>query len=91
MKVQGQRVEGFVFGAGTGIPNFFEDIPKNLRKVLDNWVIQFSRDEFVAKVDGNGYKAWAITHEDAVANIDVLAERLENVLTSLQQLKPEQE
>ena len=74
------------FGAGNGLHGFFENIPQNLREVLDNWVNEFSQDEFVTEVSQTGIKAWHISHQDAAANIDLLAERLERVLRELREL-----
>ncbi len=80
---------GFVFGSGNGSEGFFESLPPNLRDLLEGWVNQFSQDEFVTEVSQAGLKAWAITHEDAAANIEMLAGRLESVLVALQNLEPE--
>lgn len=74
------------FGAGNGLHGFFENIPQNLREVLDDWVNEFSQDEFVTEVAQTGIKAWHISHQDAAANIDLLAERLERVLRELREL-----
>lgn len=88
------NVGGVVFGAGNGLGSikglegFFENIPQNVGEVLDNWVNEFSIDEFVALVEPNGIKAWHISHQDAAANIDLLAERLDKVLGELRDLPP---
>ena len=82
--------EGFFFGAGDGTKAFFGSLPTALRDVLDNWVNQFSRDAFGTDGTGSsdtGLKVRSIPYEAAAANIDVLAERLENVLRDLQQLE----
>ena len=81
----------FSFGAGNFTSNFFESLPPNLREVLENWTNQFANDEYTSDVSNPVFKAWSITHEDAVANIDVLAERLDKVLLSLQQLEAPRE
>ena len=53
---------------------------------MDNWVNEFSQDEFVTEVTQTGIQAWHISHESAAANIDLLAERLERVLGKLREL-----
>ena len=77
------------FGAGNWSPNFFESLPTNLREVLENWADLFADDIFVHDVSSPGFKAWAITLEDAAANIDVLANRLDKVLSDLGALESE--
>ena len=80
------RQKGFFFGAGNNTDGFFESLPQNLRDLLDNWISEFSNDEFVTLVEQKGIKAWHISHQDAAANIDLLAERLERVLRELREL-----
>ena len=77
------------FGAGNFSPNFFESLPTNLREVLENWADLFADDIFVHDVSSPGFKAWAISLEDAAANIDVLANRLDKVLSDLGALESE--
>ena len=77
------------FGAGNWSPNFFESLPTNLREVLENWADLFADDIFVHDVSSSGSKVWAITLEDAAANIDVLANRLDKVLSDLGALESE--
>ena len=77
---------GFIFGEGNGYPDFFEKLPQNVREVLDGWVNEFSQDEFVTEVAQTGIKAWHISHQDAAANIELLAERLDRVLRELREL-----
>ncbi len=78
------RAGGFIFGAGNGDKDFFDGMPENLRELLEDWTSRFSDDPFTQEVIYNaGLKAWTITHEDAAANIDVLAERLASVLREL--------
>ena len=68
------------FGCGNWSPDFFESLPSNLRGLLESWADQFSTDSFTIDASSTGAKAWTMSREDAAANIDVLAERLENVL-----------
>ena len=77
------------FGAGNWSPNFFESLPTNLREVLENWADLLADDIFVHDVSSPGSKVWAITLEDAAANIDVLANRLDKVLSDLRALESE--
>ena len=81
-----RNLREFNFGEGNGSEGFFEELPSNVREVLDNWVNEFSQDEFVTEVSQTGIKAWHISHQDAAANIDLLAERLERVLGELREL-----
>ena len=82
--------KGFVFGAGNGYNGFFESLPPSLQYLLEDWVNQFSEDKFATYISGAGLKAWDIPPEAAAANIDLLAQRLENMLVALQQLEPEE-
>ena len=81
----------FTFGCGNWSPTFFEDLPSNLREFLEKWADQFSTDSFTIDASSTGSKAWTISAAAAAANIDVLAERLENILRSLQELQPMEE
>ena len=86
---------GFVFGFGSGYMNTFKNMPGNVLEVLDDWSEQFSNDSYATEsplsTGPTDHKSWAFTHEDAAGNIDVLAERLDNVLLCLRQLEPMQE
>ncbi len=68
---------GFVFGAGNGYKDFFESLSENLRRSLEDWAAQFSNDANVTDITQTGLIGYDITHEAAAANIDLLAERLE--------------
>ena len=80
------------FGAGNGLgpivglEGFFENLPQGVREVLENWIGEFSNDDFVTPVEQKGIKAWHIPHAAAAANIDLLAERLGRVLRELREL-----
>lgn len=80
------------FGAGNGLgpivglEGFFENLPQGVREVLENWIGEFSNDDFVTPVEQKGIKAWHIPHQDAAAHIDLLAARLERVLQELREL-----
>ena len=58
---------------------------------MESWAGQFENQPGAWDVSAPGHKAWAISHEDAAANIDMLAERLDNVLGSLRQLEVAEE
>ncbi len=73
----------FRFGAGNWSPDFFTNLPEGLREVLEKWAGEFENQPGAWDVSAPGHKAWAFTHEDAAKNIDVLAERLDKVLTEL--------
>ena len=81
----------FTFGTGNGLTGFLDSLPQNLRDLLENWVNEFSLDDFATYVSASGVQGWAISHEDAAANIDVLVERMDKVLRSLQNLEAPQE
>ena len=65
--------------------------PAELLEILKGWSAQFEGDTFVTRASSSDIDAWSITHKDAVGNIDLLAERLATVLTSLQRLGPAHE
>ena len=77
------NTKNFSFGEGSGR---LDSMPDNLRQILQAWVDGFQGLPYTTDVSSVGVQAYAITHQDAAANIDVLAERLGNVLRSLQQL-----
>jgi hypothetical protein len=83
------RATGFVFGAGTGHKEFFDSLPDNLRRTLEEWANQFADDPDANKVNHHSFMAYDIPHEAAADNIEVLAERLNRVLEDLQNLEPE--
>ena len=82
-------IRNFSFCAGNGGPGFFEQLPVQLRGLLERWAASFSRDSFSQCVSKEVLTAWAISHAYAAAHIDLLAERLQNVLVDLQQLGEE--
>ena len=63
-----------------------EKYPAELLEIMKSWTALFEEDTFAAKIAGKDVEAWIITYEDAVVNIDLLAERLTNVLTNLHRL-----
>ena len=83
------RTRQFTFGTNTWD---MEEYPEELREILKSWADQFEDDAFTSDASEEDLnQAWMITYDDAVENIDLLAERLENVLTNLQSLEPVRE
>lgn len=70
----------FSFGAG----NY--EFPEELRAMLDRWVGEFSADNFVEGISNKEVKAWAVRHEAAVQNQDLLVERLRALCSELASL-----
>ena len=85
----------FTFGAGNANWDFFEHLPNSLQELLDDWVNQFG--DFLSlggsDISGPGMtpglKGYAIPHQAAAANIDLLTKRLDKVLTDLAALSGE--
>lgn len=67
----------FVFGS------YFDEPTGELRAFLDEWTAQFGSDGF-AKPAKSG--RWNVSYDDAVANIDLLADRLRTALTEIPKL-----
>ena len=63
-----------------------EDLPDELRAVLDSWTARFGADTFVEDASSKGVKAWAVRHETAVRHQDDLVERLRGVIGALRAL-----
>lgn len=59
-------------------------IPTRLRATLEQWADQFRNDAFT-KEAGSPW-TWTLTYEDAAVHIDLLAERLRDILTELKDL-----
>ena len=58
----------------------------DLRATLEQWADQFGDDAFAKEVGSPPDKAWTITYEEAALHIDLLAERLRDILTKLKDL-----
>ena len=63
--------------------------PSNLVRVLESWVSSFEGDPLFIEGDYKDYSQFAISHQAAAANIDLLCERLGRVLRELSELQPE--
>ena len=74
------------FTFGEAVSEYYPDLDANLRTALGQWTEQFRTDPFAEKVMTKNITAWSINHDDAVAHIDLLAERLAHVLTRLSSL-----
>lgn len=80
--VMWQSTRDFSFGAAI----LDEELPEKLRTVLEGWVNQFSADSFTEDVSSKGVKAWAVSHETAVDQQELLVNRLSNILSKLASL-----
>ena len=79
-----QGSKGFSFG----VSGVFKEEPgpeEELRAVLQDWVDSF-RDSFTEYFSNDWVKAWNIEHEIATQNIDLLEDRLAEVLQKLRAL-----
>ena len=81
--------EGFLFGAGNSAQGFFESLRDDVRQLLESWTDQFDGHPDAVEFAATGLKGYAFTHQAAVANIDLLAGRLDKVLTDLAALSAE--
>jgi len=69
------------FSFGTAIVE--EDLPEELRTILEQWTNQFASDDFARNVDSRGVKAWAVSYDDAVRHRDQLVNRLRGIVSKL--------
>jgi len=76
------RTRDFSFGAAV----FEEELPNNLRDVLQSWAAPFSADKFTDNVSSKGVKAWSVGPEVAVQRQDLLVQRLGAVCSELASL-----
>lgn len=76
------RTRDFSFGAGI----VESDPPQELQSVLQSWIAEFAVDSFASDVSSKSAQAWAVSHEDAVQQQDILVERLEQVISRLTSL-----
>ena len=81
------KTRDFSFGAGIGNEGFFENLRTDLREVLETWASSALAGMNVSDVSSVGVIARSITHAQAAENIDLLCERLANVLRSLSELE----
>ena len=83
------KTRDFSFGTGIGNEGFFENLGAGLREVLENWAGSALSGMYVTDASSVGVIARSITHEQAAENIDLLCERLANVLKELAGLTAE--
>lgn len=70
-----------------GMTNWDKDKqPPQLVEILETWAAQFENDPFSNRIPVKPISARWVSHRDAAANIDLLAERLERVLGELREL-----
>ncbi len=74
------RTRSFSFG-----DSFFEyeGVPDELRSLLSDWADEFKNDPFTEGASSKGVRAYAVGHDAAVENIDLLTERLQSILKKL--------
>ena len=74
---------------GAAIFNYETPPEKELRALLKTWVDQFSSDDFAVAANPHdpGTEVWTVEYAAAAEHIDLLAERLTNVLKALNALK----
>ena len=73
--------EKFAFGSRS----VGEGTPGALRSFLERWTRQFENDDF-AELAFTKPEVWNVSYDDAVRNIDLLAERLQTALTEISKL-----
>ena len=74
----------FTFGAG--ILDYDPAPDEELRTVLEQWVNLFGDDSFTTDASSKGVAAWSVNYHDAAQHIDLLSERLADILTELESL-----
>ena len=62
------------------------DPAKRLRTVLEQWVNLFGADDFTTDASSKGVAAWSVNYHDAAQYIDLLSDRLANILRELESL-----
>ena len=74
------RTRSFSFG-----DSFFEyeGVPDELRSLLEEWADEFKDDSFTEDVSSKGVRAYAVRHDAAAENVDLLTERLQSILAKL--------
>lgn len=72
----------FAFGSRT----VGEGTPEALRSFLESWTHQFENDDFAELASTKPPEVWNVSYDDAVRNIDLLADRLRDILTKLKNL-----
>ena len=60
--------------------------PEALRSFLESWTRQFENDDFAKPAPTKRSEVWNVSYDDAVLNIDLLADRLRTALTKISKL-----
>ena len=76
------RTRDFSFGASV----FENELPEDLRTMLERWTGNFSSDSFAEDVSSKGVKAWSVRHNAAVQHQDLLVQRLSSIFSELASL-----
>ena len=63
-----------------------EDLPDELRAVLESWTGSFATEAFAEDASSKGVKAWGVRHEAAVQHQNDLVKRLSDVVGKLSAL-----
>lgn len=74
------------FTFGTAVLRYPQMPEGELPATLEQWANQFRDDTFTKEADGSGGEAWTVSYEDAALHIDLLAERLRDILMKLKDL-----
>ena len=74
---------------GAAIFNYETPPGEELRALLESWISQFSSDDFAvsANLQDPGTEVWTVEYNAAAEHIDLLVDRLANVLEALKALK----
>lgn len=79
------RTQEFTFGAA--IFEGYEPEPsEELRVCLENWIDEFENDGFSKRVFSRGVRAYAVSHADAVKEIELLECRIKSIFRQLKDL-----
>ena len=58
----------------------------DLRRFLDQWVEQFSRDDFATDTSKSYLRAWTVSYAAVTSHIDLLESRLRGVISRLKSI-----
>ena len=74
---------------GAAIFNYETPPGEELRALLESWISQFSSDDFAVSANPQdpGTEVWTVEYNAAAEHIDLLVDRLANVLKALKALK----
>ena len=64
-----------------------DDLPEQLQSALKRWVEMFSGFSFAKNVSGKYTEAWAVSHDSAIENQDLLEECLREVIGELAEMR----